>query len=138
MKKTFDVATVVNLNDRTAKSEAALCDEAGLSYVSLPSNPFRPDRAKLESFFKVIETSRCKGAIYVHCEAGMDRTGVAVAAYRIIDQSWSADRANDELRHWQAWPHTLVFLEIGGYVRSIERESGRWRAATRPTTAPAW
>jgi len=31
--------------------------------------------------------------VYVHCQAGVGRTGVAVAAYRIAVEGWSAERA---------------------------------------------
>lgn len=137
LKQTYGVTTVVNLNDQSTRSEGALCRAAGLEYVALPSNPFHPEREKLESFLRAIEATHGRGAVYVHCAQGMDRTGVAVAAYRIVDNGWSADRANDELRHWQAWPHTLVFLEIPGYVRGIEHDRARWQAATRPTTPTA-
>jgi protein tyrosine/serine phosphatase len=137
LRRVYGVTTDVNLNDRTAESEAALCRDAGLNYVALPSNPFRPDPEKLATFLRVIAAAGGTGAVYVHCKDGMDRTGFAVATYRIVDEGWTADRANDELRHWQAWPHTLIFFEIGPFVRSVERHRSLWQSTTRPASANA-
>lgn len=43
-------------------------------------------------------------SLYVHCKAGVDRTGVVVAAYRVSNMGWSADDAIKEMKqmgfHW--------------------------------------
>src|SRR5450631_336926 len=36
--------------------------------------------------------------IFVHCRLGDDRTGMAVAAYRMAEEGWSADEAMNEMR----------------------------------------
>ena len=57
--------------------------------------------------------------VYVHCRSGQNRTGVVVAAYRIILSRWSSDAALDEFakfRGWWAWADA-------GYIRSIAEPS---------------
>lgn len=51
----------------------------------------------------------------VHCWHGSDRTGIVVAAYRIIYQGWSVDAAEKEFRddtygHHEFWYGNLVEL----------------------------
>ena len=35
--------------------------------------------------------------IYVHCEHGVDRTGLVIALYRVVDQKWKRQAAHDEM-----------------------------------------
>jgi hypothetical protein len=69
----------------------------------------------------------------------MDRTGYAVAAYRILLDGWDADRAMAELRGIQAFPHALMFPAIEPFVRTVyrDREALRLRLAPAPMKTPA-
>ena len=46
-------------------------------------------------FLKIIEENPDK-KIFVHCRVGVDRTGVAVASYRIAKEGWSPEEAMKE------------------------------------------
>jgi len=35
--------------------------------------------------------------IFVHCRVGDDRTGMMVAAYRMVEEGWSAEKAKQEM-----------------------------------------
>ena len=39
--------------------------------------------------------------VYVHCQGGRHRTGIMTAVYRMTHDSWTADRAFDEMVHYQ-------------------------------------
>lgn len=43
-----------------------------------------------------IDAASKRGAVYVHCEKGADRTGLIIALYR-IKQGWTVDAARDEM-----------------------------------------
>ena len=136
LKRTFNLATVVNFNDKTAVEEAANADALGLNYLAVPSNPFKPEPYKFLAFLKVAQSAGASGPVYVHCHDGMDRTGMAVALYRIVIDDWSADRAMAELHHYQEWTHTLVFLNIPGFVRGVAAHKAEWRARLAATPDP--
>lgn len=131
LRDEYGVRTVVNLNDATAKTEGKVVESLGMRYVALPSNAFHPDADKVIEFVDAVreaQSSPCGGAVYVHCQHGMDRTGYAVAAYRILVDDWTADRAMAELRGYQVFPHALLFPAIEPFVRTVYRDRGALRA----------
>ena len=136
LRDVYGIRTVVNLNDRTAASEAVLARRAGLNYLALPSNALRLEPDKLLAFLKVVDDPGRNGAVYVHCKEGMDRTGAAVAAYRIVDCGWDADRALAELRRHQSLSHTLLFLNLPPFVRGMGTHSAQWKARLGEMPAP--
>jgi hypothetical protein len=157
LRDEYAVRTVVNLNDATAESEAKVVESLGMRYVALPSNAFRPDADKVLAFLQTVRDQQLPpggssgssgssgsdggnaaggGAVYVHCRHGMDRTGYAVAAYRILVDGWDADRAMAELRGIQAFPHALLFPAIEPFVRGVYRDREALSARLMPPTTP--
>src|SRR6267378_4938443 len=66
--------------------------------------------------------------VYVHCRSGQNRTGVMVAAYRVIVEGAGTDEAIEEMRRYQG----IWFKADSGYIRSLSperREEIRRKAA---------
>jgi protein tyrosine phosphatase (PTP) superfamily phosphohydrolase (DUF442 family) len=68
--------------------------------------------------------------VLVHCWHGSDRTGVFVAAYRLVFQGWTREAALDEFRHGgfgfsEMWYPNLVqlleTLDVADLRRQVER-----------------
>jgi protein tyrosine/serine phosphatase len=133
LRETYAISTVVNLNNVGNEREAKAVTGLGMAYVGLPSNPFRPDAGKLRAFLDVVRDARTSGPVYVHCQEGMDRTGVAVAVYRVVEEGWGCDQALAELHSHQLFPHGLLFPRIKPFVRDVCRHRAEWQriAATR-------
>jgi protein tyrosine phosphatase (PTP) superfamily phosphohydrolase (DUF442 family) len=121
------IAAVINLNDDTAEREESVVTGLGMKYLALPSNALRPEADKVMAFLRAVEEFSPGGAVYVHCRHGMDRTGFAVAAYRIVVEGWNARTAMAELRSHQAFPHALLFPAIGPFVERVYRDRESWR-----------
>lgn len=126
LKETYGIQTVVNLNGSTATSEAISAGALDLNYVPIPSDPFNPQRDQLLTFLTLATDPR-SGPVYVHCQHGMDRTGVAVAVYRMIVQDWTRQSALDELRKYQSLSHELVFPEIPQFLSEVDRARPQWK-----------
>jgi len=103
--KALGVRTLVNLRDDADPREQAWAAAAGMNYVVIPSTCHEPRAGDLRSFLGLMEgkptpllaESAVEFPVFVHCHAGRDRTGLFVAAYRIVEQHWSSDRAIKEM-----------------------------------------
>jgi protein tyrosine phosphatase (PTP) superfamily phosphohydrolase (DUF442 family) len=95
--KDLGIDVVVDLRGSASDSERALVNKLGMQYVSIPSHcPFPKDKPWAD-FLKVMSENRNK-RVFVHCRLGDDRTGLAIASYRIADEGWSADEALNEMK----------------------------------------
>ncbi len=96
--QTLKIHTILNLEDNTeaVQKESETAKQLGIVMINIPmSEVFRPEAADLLRAVKIVEDERSH-PIYVHCLHGRDRTGFVVAAYRMIDQGWSAEKAYQE------------------------------------------
>jgi protein tyrosine/serine phosphatase len=92
----LDIAIVVDMRSGPNSNEKRAVEQLGMEYVSIPWHcPFPSDEPFLK-FLKVIEENRGK-KIFVHCRLGDDRTGMAIASYRMAEQGWSPDEAMKEM-----------------------------------------
>jgi tyrosine-protein phosphatase SIW14 len=95
--KKFGINVVVDLRRGHDEIEENIVTKLGMKYVSIPSRCPFPDDGPIAQFLRVVEDNRDK-KIFVHCRLGDDRTGLAVAAYRMAVQGWSAQEANKEMK----------------------------------------
>jgi len=111
--KRLGIRTVVSL--RSGREDEALLRGSGIRWVHLPVNAFFPRREVFETFLEIAGNPQHR-PLLVHCKHGADRTGVAVALYRIGRQGWPAARASDEMAHGG-----YGFHPIHGHLREFVR-----------------
>jgi protein tyrosine/serine phosphatase len=89
--------------DRRTVRESELCHELGVRYVHLDPDlrPGRTDPAArplvLDEFLAVLDDPANR-PVLLHCLAGLHRTGVLVAAYRMEYEGWGPAGALAELK----------------------------------------
>ena len=68
--------------------------------------------------------------VYVHCWHGSDRTGIVVAAYRILVLGWTPERAEAELRDERFGFHKKWYPNLLHLLRSTDwqKARGEWQA----------
>lgn len=92
--KKLGIKTIINL--RLTNTDAELITNSGIKYYFLPVNTLSPDEYKFARFLEIISNpDNCP--VYVHCRRGADRTGTAVALYRIKIQKWTVEEALNEM-----------------------------------------
>jgi len=100
----YHLKTVIDLRQDRPDADWALverdfCRANGIQHVKMPIGA-APTPAQLEQFIRIV-TDPQNQPVFVHCEAGSRRTGVMVAAYRILVDGWSVDRAISEYRRFR-------------------------------------
>jgi tyrosine-protein phosphatase SIW14 len=118
------VRTVVNLRDEKDASE----DEReevlalGMRYANMPMSGFdRPSATDVQRVLAFIEVSGNQ-PVFLHCKRGRDRTGVVVAAYRVTNDRWAAEKALVEaedfgLAWWQ--------IRMRRFIRELDAHGDR-------------
>jgi tyrosine-protein phosphatase SIW14 len=116
--KKMNVEVVVDLRGRD-KVEETRVTKLGMQYVSIPSHCPFPSDATWARFLKVIRENEGK-KMFVHCRLGQDRTGIAVAAYRMAEEGWTAPEALREMRAFgfSTW-HRAICPGMEGYVEGF-------------------
>lgn len=116
--KDMGIRTVVNL--RALHSDRDKAGGAGLEYVHIPVNPFDPDEEEVAAFLRVVRDP-ARRPVFVHCQRGIDRTGLMCAAYRIAVCGWSKEEAIDEMTHG-GFGYDQVFRNIVEYLWRLDVE----------------
>ena len=113
--KKMDIDVVVDLRAGADKVEETAVTKLGMQYVSIPSHCPFPSDATWAHFLKVIRENEGK-KVFVHCRLGEDRTGMAVASYRMADEGWTAPEALREMRAFgfSTW-HRAICPGLEGY-----------------------
>lgn len=90
------VTTVIDLRaEDDLRIPQELLDDLGLTRVAIPIRDGQtPTDEQVQRFFDAVNGS--EGTVYLHCGAGVGRTGTMAAAYRVANggAGWDAMRAN--------------------------------------------
>jgi len=102
------ITIVVDLRVRRLKVERQQVTKLGLRFVTIPWNCFHPKDTDIAQFLKLLRDNRGK-KVFVHCQTGLDRTGMMIAAYRIAEQGWTAEEAMNEMKAYgfNSWHHLI-------------------------------
>ena len=137
----YHFRTIVNLQDEypdpdVAKNylgggtikESELCRRLGVHYVYLPPDliPRRQvpvHRPQAIDRFLVFLDDPASYPVLIHCRAGLHRTGVMTAVYRMEYQGWSPQQAITELKTngFGEWPCTAANDYITQYILTYQR-----------------
>ncbi len=90
------IKTVIDL--RGEKSEQTAVESAGMHYVRLAWSGFKaPDQSQIGAVLSLLNDNSA-WPVFVHCRRGADRTGTAIACYRIEHDHWTNRQALDEAK----------------------------------------
>jgi len=99
-----------------------------MQYVPMHWQCSFPKDKIFAAFITLIRTNPGE-KIFVHCRVGDDRTGMMVASYRMVEEGWSAERAEKEMIDFGfSFIHRhLICFRLEGYEKQFPN-----RFATRP------
>lgn len=93
------VSIVIDMRGTKSSHEELAVRKLGMEYIAIPWHCPFPSDAIFARFLKVIH-EHPKEKVFVHCRLGDDRTGMAIAAYRMANEGWSADEALKEMEEF--------------------------------------
>ena len=117
--KKMGIKTIVNL--REYHSDKENIEGMGFNYFHIPTSTTKPRREGYQKFLDIAKDPALQ-PVFVHCKHGADRTGTAVALYRLTAQGWTAKEAIKELQEGGFGYHA-VFKEIIQFIRDFEKGS---------------
>jgi protein tyrosine phosphatase (PTP) superfamily phosphohydrolase (DUF442 family) len=128
------VKTVVSLRAFHGEHEAVAA--AGLAYERISFKVWHPEDEDLRRFLAIV-TDPARQPVFVHCLRGADRTGTAVAGYRICAQGWSREDAIDEMTNG-GFGFNPAFGNLVAYLRSFDASalSAGLKLPPRPVARP--
>jgi tyrosine-protein phosphatase SIW14 len=114
--KNLGVEVVIDLRGSASDTEQSAVTKLRMRYISIPSHcPFPTDKPWAH-FLKVMRENHDK-KVFVHCRLGDDRTGLAVATYRMSEEGWSPAEALKEMRAFGFNSmHHAICPGLQGYV----------------------
>jgi protein tyrosine/serine phosphatase len=114
--KKMGIKTIINL--RLMHTDDELVKGTGLNYVHFNSFAATPNEEYVVACLKIMNDPACQ-PVFVHCQAGADRTGLIIAAYRMTHDNWSAEEALKEMPNFRY--NTGIWM-IRDYLRGMSAE----------------
>ncbi len=112
------------------ESERREVTRRGMQYVAIPWHCPFPKDPVFARFLQLFHDNPGK-RVFVHCRLGDDRTGMMIAAYRMVEQCWSAPQAMKEMQSDGFSPlHHLICPGLASYEKHFPQHF-----ASRPVFA---
>lgn len=122
--KQAGINSILDLENDTiaVNKEKRIAETLGMRFYNIPMSNFtRPSVEALREGVRIIEAEKVTG-IYVHCLHGQDRTGLQIAADRMLIDKWDILDAYDEAKEHG---HKYIFYSIFNWKKSLEELEGK-------------
>jgi len=133
------IKTVIDLRGENSESKAV--QQAGMRYIRMPWSGYKaPGDAQIAQVLSLLNDNST-WPVFVHCRRGADRTGTAIACYRIAHDHWTNQQALDEARRFGmssmevAMQHFI--LRFAPAALALTPVGSAPALAPTPNTAPA-
>lgn len=98
--KNLGIKTVIDLRGDPTDYEKSAVEALGMRYVNIPMSGYKyPKETLVNEFLQLINTPT-EGPFFVHCKAGIHRTGITGAAYRFNKYGWDYDKVYQEMKNY--------------------------------------
>ena len=116
------IRSVLNLRENNSdKDEINAINRNWVNAVTLYEIPLDTGKISEDDLYKILTVIRdAPKPLLIHCWHGSDRTGCAVAAYRIVFENWSVEDAISELMKPQYGHHKNIYTNIPVLLRKAD------------------
>lgn len=126
--KNLGVKTVIDLRNDPTDYEKGAVEALGMKYINIPMSGWKsPKDADINEFLSLMNNPET-GTVYVHCKAGIHRTGITAAIYRFTKYGWDYDKAYQEMKNYE-FSAGLVHGALKSYVKKYYKNLGETKVA---------
>lgn len=114
------VKTVINL--RHNHDDFPKLQGTNIRYLWIPMRAWNPRQEELVLFLSALRRAFAdpnRWPVFVHCAEGEDRTGYAIATYRISEEHWDANNAIHEMFDFRYNP---IWFGNPGFLRDLSNK----------------
>jgi protein tyrosine/serine phosphatase len=115
--KDLGIKTIIDLQSAPHEDPVPFANE-DLKFERIPQYASCITDENVSKFLNIVSHKE-NGPFLVHCLHGSDRTGAAVAMYRITQQNWTKDDAITEMIHGGYGFH-FMFINIPEYIEDVD------------------
>ena len=117
-----EIRSVLNLRENNSdKDEINAINRNWNNAVTLYEIPLDTGKISEDDLYKILTVIRdAPKPLLIHCWHGSDRTGCAVAAYRIVFENWSVEDAVSELMKPEYGHHKYIYTNIPELLRKAD------------------
>lgn len=110
------IQVIINFRHQQTDSKKATGYSNNL--IHYPINTNRINANDIYQVLKLIRNS--PKPVLIHCKHGSDRTGAIIAAYRMVEQNWTTEKAIEELRQEKYGYHEGWFSNIIELLNTLD------------------
>lgn len=124
------IKTIIDLRNDPTDYEKSAAEAVGIKYINLPMSGWqKPDDEDIAKFLQ-IANDPATGKFYAHCKAGIHRTGMTGAIYRMTKYGWTYDQAYKEMKNYH-FTSGLVHGGLKSYVKSYSNKLQSSKSVTK-------
>ncbi|HUR99799.1 MAG TPA: tyrosine-protein phosphatase [Pyrinomonadaceae bacterium] len=126
--KDLGINTVIDLRNDPMPYEKNAVEALGMKYVNIPMSGWKSPQQKDVDTFLALVSDPATGKFFVHCKAGIHRTGVVGAAYRYTKDDWDYANVYKEMKNYN-YSSGLVHGKLGSFVKKWGQRRAEEKAA---------
>ena len=127
--KDLGINTIIDLRNDPTDYEKGAAEALGMKYVNIPMSGWKsPQQEDIDTFLALVNNPET-GKFYVHCKAGIHRTGVVGAAYRYTKYDWDYANVYKEMKNYN-YSSGLVHGKLGSFVKKWGQRRAEEKAAS--------
>ena len=119
----YGLRSVLNLRESNSDKKMinAVNKRHSAPAVTLYNVPLDTGKISETDLYKILTVIRdAPKPLLIHCRLGSNRTGCAVAAYRIVFENWSVEKAISELMKPEYGHHRYIYTNIPELLRKAD------------------
>lgn len=117
------VKTIIDLRNDPTDYEKSSAEKLGMKYVNIPMSGWKSPKDKdVQEFLDLLNNPET-GTVFVHCKAGIHRTGITAAVYRFTKYGWDYDKAYQEMKNYEfsaGWVHGALKDYVVDYAKKMK------------------